>query len=51
MTLESIPQSFRTDQAGQPEPDAAELPPAHSTRFKGTKIPITFAVRHKKKKD
>ncbi|KAH6953698.1 hypothetical protein BKA56DRAFT_708191 [Ilyonectria sp. MPI-CAGE-AT-0026] len=27
------------------------LPPAHSIRFKGTKIPITFASRYRKRKD
>ncbi|KAM6504645.1 hypothetical protein FSOLCH5_015380 [Fusarium solani] len=30
---------------------ARALPPAHSTRFKGTKIPTTFAVRYGRRKD
>ncbi|KAL9561178.1 hypothetical protein ACKAV7_014533 [Fusarium commune] len=49
VTLECLPQSIGSDQTQLSDIDIAEaLPPAHSTRFKGTKVPATFVVRHKK---
>ncbi|KAH6951115.1 hypothetical protein BKA56DRAFT_505955 [Ilyonectria sp. MPI-CAGE-AT-0026] len=49
---ESIPQTVGGTQPQMSDTDAAEeLPPAHSTRFKGTKTPTTFASRYRKRKD
>ncbi|KAM4066659.1 hypothetical protein HRG_012129 [Hirsutella rhossiliensis] len=49
---ESISQAFRETQTRLSDTNAAKaLPPAHSTRFKGAKIPTTFAIRYRKRKD
>ncbi|KAH8657240.1 hypothetical protein BGZ61DRAFT_567901 [Ilyonectria robusta] len=50
VTREFIAQSINSNQARLPGTDIDEaLPPARSTRFKGTKIPAIFAVRHNRK--
>ncbi|KAH7308888.1 hypothetical protein B0I35DRAFT_359908, partial [Stachybotrys elegans] len=47
--LECLPKRIGDDQSQLSDTDiTGALPPAHSTRFKGTKVPATFAVRYKK---
>ncbi|KAH8656773.1 hypothetical protein BGZ61DRAFT_568666 [Ilyonectria robusta] len=46
------PESIEQAPTQQFEDNAVEgIPPAHSTRFRGTKIPMTFASRPRKRRD